>query len=164
MSLCLFCFSSYQFLFHIFCYFLRKDIKKYPLAQIIPLGARRICNPPLKNVLTFLGIADLQSATFSLCFLRCCWGITNPPVLIGRTFFYGGFQIRRDAWRGTFFWRLAGDFLPLGARRICNPPLKNVLTFLGFADLQSATSSLCISTPGGNKRKKKGKQCCFPLF
>ena len=29
-----------------------------------------------------------------------CWGITNPPVLIGRTFFYGGFQIRRDAWRG----------------------------------------------------------------
>ena len=24
-------------------------------------------------------------------------GITNPPVLIGRTFFYGGFQIRRDA-------------------------------------------------------------------
>ena len=28
------------------------------------------------------------------------WGITNPPVFIGRTFFYGGFQIRRDAWRG----------------------------------------------------------------
>ena len=28
------------------------------------------------------------------------WGITNPPVLIGRTFFYGGFQIRRDAWLG----------------------------------------------------------------
>ena len=26
--------------------------------------------------------------------------ITNPPVLIGRTFFYGGLQIRRDAWRG----------------------------------------------------------------
>ena len=23
--------------------------------------------------------------------------ITNPPVLIGRTFFYGGLQIRRDA-------------------------------------------------------------------
>ena len=27
------------------------------------------------------------------------WGITNPPLLIGRTFFYGGLQIRRDAWR-----------------------------------------------------------------
>ena len=26
------------------------------------------------------------------------WGITNPPVFIGRTFFYGGFQIRRDTW------------------------------------------------------------------
>ena len=32
--------------------------------------------------------------------LLLCWGITNPPVLIGRTFFNGGFQIRRDAWRG----------------------------------------------------------------
>ena len=32
--------------------------------------------------------------------LLLCWGITNPPVLMGRTFFYGGFQIRRDAWRG----------------------------------------------------------------
>ena len=32
MSLCLFCFSSYQFLFHIFCYFLRKDIKKIPIS------------------------------------------------------------------------------------------------------------------------------------
>ena len=38
------------------------------LAQITPLGVRLICNPPLKNVLTFLGIADLQSATSSLCF------------------------------------------------------------------------------------------------
>ena len=26
-----------------------------------------------------------------------CLGITNPRVLIGRTFFYGGLQIRRDA-------------------------------------------------------------------
>ena len=26
-------------------------------------------------------------------------GITNPLVLIGRTFFDGGFQIRRNAWR-----------------------------------------------------------------
>ena len=32
-------------------------------------------------------------------FFSYCWGITNPPVLIGRTFFYVGFQIRRDAWR-----------------------------------------------------------------
>ena len=40
--------------------------------------------------------------------LLLCWGITNPPVLIGRTFFYGGFQIRRDAWRETVLldaWR-----------------------------------------------------------
>ena len=41
--------------------------------------------------------------------------ITNPLVLIGRTFFYGGFQIRRGAWRGTLVsnppGRLAGAIL-----------------------------------------------------
>ena len=34
---------------------------------------------------------------------------------------------------------------------ICNPPLKNVLTYLGFADLQSATSSLCFWVVGDYK-------------
>ena len=40
--------------------------------------------------------------------------ITNPPVLIGRTFFYGGLQIRRDAWRVYAF----GDHLGVFARRL----------------------------------------------
>ena len=31
-----------------------------------------------------------------VCF-SFCWGISNPPVLRGRTFFNGGFQIRRNA-------------------------------------------------------------------
>ena len=48
----------------------------------------------------------------SMLFL--CWGITNPPVLIGRTFFYGGLQIRRDAWRVYAF----GDHLGVFARRL----------------------------------------------
>jgi hypothetical protein len=30
-----------------------------------------------------------------VCF-SFCWGISNPPVLRGRTFFNGGFQIRRN--------------------------------------------------------------------
>ena len=35
-------------------------------------------------------------------------GITNPPVLIGRTFFDAGFQIRRDAiWR-DYVWNFDG--------------------------------------------------------
>ena len=55
-----------------------------------------ICNPASKNVLTYLGSADLQSAAKE-CAFSFCWGITNPPVLIGRTLFYGGLQIRRDA-------------------------------------------------------------------
>ena len=109
-------------------------------------------------------LGDYKSPGFnrSNLFLR---RISNPPGrLAGDFLLTPSGRLSFDAWRGTFFWCLAGDFLPLGARRICNPPLKNVLTFFGFADLQSATSSLCISTPGGNKRKKKGKQCCFPLF
>lgn len=37
-----------------------------------------------------------------------CYGLGDykSPGLIGRTFFYDGFQIRRDAWRGV--GRLAG--------------------------------------------------------
>ena len=37
-----------------------------------------------------------------------CYGFGDykSPGLIGRTFFYDGFQIRRDAWRGM--GRLAG--------------------------------------------------------
>ena len=45
-----------------------------------------ICNPALKNVLTYLASADLQSAAKEYAF-PFVGGITNPPVLIGRTFF-----------------------------------------------------------------------------
>ena len=72
-----------------------------------PSGVPADLQSGVKNVLTYLGSADLQSAAKE-CAFSFCWGITNPPVLIGRTFFYGGFQIRRDAWRETFFfdaWR-----------------------------------------------------------
>ena len=54
-----------------------------------------ICNPPLKNVLTFLGFADLQSAAKEdACPLV---GDYKSPGFIGRTFLDGGLQIRRDA-------------------------------------------------------------------
>ena len=49
-----------------------------------------------------------------LCFIG---RITNPPVLISRTFFYCGLQIRRDAWRWTFWNRQA-----LSSARRCLPP------------------------------------------
>jgi hypothetical protein len=45
-----------------------------------------ICNPALKNVLTYLGSADLQSAAKEYAF-PFIGGITNPQVFIGRTFF-----------------------------------------------------------------------------
>ena len=77
-------------LFSAISLFIRLFAAKEPCP--FPLGVRRICNPQ-HPVCAFWG---------------CCWGIANPPVLIGRTFFYGGFQIRRDACRETFFfdaWR-----------------------------------------------------------
>ena len=54
---------------------LKSGIKKYP------------------NLLMLCGFG-IRSKGVCLSFY---WGITNPPVLIGRTFFYGGLQIRRDA-------------------------------------------------------------------
>ena len=90
-----------------------------------------------------------------LCFIG---GITNPPVLIGRTFFTadcksagtpgGGLSgiARRCLPPGVVFRQAlssARRCLPLGVvfrqafRRICNPASKNVRPYY-FADLQSA--------------------------
>ena len=56
-----------------------------------------ISNPALKNVLTFLCSADLQSAAIKNAINNAinnkgCRGIINPPVLIGRTFFTADFK------------------------------------------------------------------------
>ena len=71
-----------------------------------------------------------------LCFIG---RITNPPVLIGRTFFYCGLQIRRDAWRWTFWNRQALSSvrrcLPLGVPPDLQSGVKkcSTLLFCGFA-------------------------------
>ena len=36
----------------------------------------------------------------------------------------------------------------MASRRICNPPSKNVLTYLGFADLQSAAGKNAVAGLG----------------
>ena len=56
---------------------------------------RRICNPALKNVLTYLGSADLQSAAKENAFSLL--GDYKSPGFNRSNLFYGGFQIRRDA-------------------------------------------------------------------
>ena len=71
------------------------------IASVLYLSVRRsagfgIRRKKCPNLLRLCGFAIRSKGE---CF-PFCWGITNPPVLIGRTFFYGGFQIRRDAWRG----------------------------------------------------------------
>ena len=49
-----------------------------------------ICNPALKNVLTYLGSADLKSAASKNAVERL--GDSKSPVLIGRTFFTADFK------------------------------------------------------------------------
>ena len=78
---------------------------------ILKLAFRRICNPtpplgvPLdlqsgvKKCPNLFRLCGFAIRSKGVCFLFY-WGITNPPLFIGRTLFYGGFQIRRDAWRG----------------------------------------------------------------
>ena len=64
-------------LFSALSLFIRLFAAKEPCP--FPLGVRRICNPPLKHVLTYLGFADLQSATSSLCFLGLLLGDCKSP-------------------------------------------------------------------------------------
>ena len=99
-------------------------------------ASRRICNPALKNVLTYFGSADLQSAAkeYALPFIgglqipRCYRSnlflrrISNPP---GR--------LAGDSSSG----RLAGDcsFLPLGVSTDLQSVVKkcpNLFVFWGF--------------------------------
>ena len=63
---------------------------------ILRQAFRRICNPSLKNDLTYLCSADLESAAGESV-MYYGLGDYKSPGLIGRTFFYDGLQIRRDA-------------------------------------------------------------------
>ena len=63
-------------------------------------------------------------------------GITNPPVLIGRTFFDGGFQIRRNAWRTCVL-----------ENKIANPPER-------LAGLRSRKKKKSWERPGGRTGRK----------
>ena len=88
-------------LFSAISLFIRLFAAKEPCP--FPLGVRRICNPPLKNVLTYLGFADLQSATSSLCFLGLLLGDCKSPGFNRSNLF-----LRRIS---NPPGRLAGDFL-----------------------------------------------------
>ena len=88
-------------LFSALSLFIRLFAAKEPCP--FPLGVRRICNPPLKNVLTYLGFADLQSATSSLCFLGLLLGDCKSPGFNRSNLF-----LRRIS---NPPGRLAGDFL-----------------------------------------------------
>ena len=69
------------------------------LPFIFPSGVPPDLESGVKKCPNLLRLCGFAIRSKGECF-PFCWGITNPPILIGRTFFYGGFQIRRDAWRG----------------------------------------------------------------
>ena len=71
------------------------------LSFIFPLGVPPDLESGVKKCPNLFRLCGFAIRSKGECFPFCCvGGITNPPVLIGQTFFYGGFQIRRDAWRG----------------------------------------------------------------
>ena len=88
----------------------------------------------------------------SMLFL--CWGITNPPVLIGRTFFYGGLQIRRDAWRVYAF----GDHLGVFARRLSRSESARRLSRSESARcLSRSESARCLSRSESARRLSRSE-------
>mgnify|MGYP004585034573 FL=1 len=86
--------------------------------------------------------------------LFLCWGITNPPVLIGRTFFYGGLQIRRDAWRVYAF----GDHLGVFARRLSRSESARRLSRSESARrLSRSESARCLSRSESARRLSRSE-------
>ena len=101
-------------LFSALSLFIRLFAAKEPCP--FPLGVRRICNPPLKNVLTYLGFADLQSATSSLCFLGLLLGDCKSPGFNRSNLFLRRISNPPGRLAGDFlFWCLAGKvhFIPI---------------------------------------------------
>ena len=61
-----------------------------------PLGVPPDLQSGVKKCLNLSRLCGFAIRSKGVCF-PFCLGITNPRVFIGRTFFYGGLQIRRDA-------------------------------------------------------------------
>ena len=67
------------------------------LSFTFPLGVPPDLESGVKKCPNLFRLCGFAIRSKGVCF-SFYWGITNPPVFIGRTFFYGGFQIRRDTW------------------------------------------------------------------
>ena len=74
--------------------------KTHPLLRFFknasPLGVSPDLQSGVKKCPNLFRLCGFAIRSKGVCF-SFCWGIANPPVLIGRTLFYGGLQIRRDA-------------------------------------------------------------------
>ena len=77
------------------------------------------------NLFVFRGFAIPGNRFWLLCYR----GDYKSPVFIGRTFFYGGFQIRRDG--------RIGGFLPLGVSTDLQSVVKKCPNLFVPGDLQS---------------------------
>ena len=90
------------------------------LSFTFPLGVPPDLESGVKKCPNLFRLCGFAIRSKGECF-PFCWGITNPPVLIGRTFFYGGFQIRRDAWRGCALGYYSVITLPSLSRTVQLP-------------------------------------------
>ena len=90
------------------------------LSFTFPLGVPPDLESGVKKCPNLFRLCGFAIRSKGECF-PLCWGITNPPVLIGRTFFYGGFQIRRDAWRGCALGYYSVIALPSLSRTVQLP-------------------------------------------
>ena len=104
------------------------------LSFIFPLGVPPDLESGVKKCPNLFRLCGFAIRSKGECFPFCCvGGITNPPVLIGQTFFYGGFQIRRDAWRGCALDYYSVIALPSLSRTVQLPICHLVGRQLAFA-------------------------------
>ena len=137
-------------LFSALSLFIRLFAAKEPCP--FPLGVRRICNPPLKNVLTYLGFADLQSATSSLCFLGLLLGDCKSPGFNRSNLFLRRISNPPGRLSGDFlFWCLAGKvhFIPI-IKKIIMPKMQAIMLHSNIKTVSLQNLSVYWLSDGGN--------------
>ena len=137
-------------LFSALSLFIRLFAAKEPCP--FPLGVRRICNPPLKNVLTYLGFADLQSATSSLCFLGLLLGDCKSPGFNRSNLFLRRISNPPGRLSGDFlFWCLAGKvhFIPI-IKKIIMPKMQTIMLHSNIKTVSLQNLSVYWLPDGGN--------------
>ena len=91
-----------------------RPVRSMGWRRFFPLGVPPDLQSGVKKCPNLFRLCGFAIRSKGECFpFLLCWGITNPPVLIGRTFFYGGFQII-SGWKiilGMLLYKVGFPFL-----------------------------------------------------